>query len=82
MRASKYENTSIIWLATNSQGEQPVLFVPILFISLVSAMTICLYYFYAFQKSQEELAGEIHDKKMLKQREDAGLKIVVEKNEN
>ena len=49
LRASKYENTGIIWFATNSQGEQPVLFVPVLFISLVSAMIVILYYFYNFQ---------------------------------
>ena len=80
LRASKYENTGIIWFATNSQGEQPVLFVPLLFISLVSVMVVCLYYFYSFQRAQEELAGAIFDKRILKERDEAGLKIVIEKN--
>lgn len=81
MRASKYENTSVIWFATNSQGEHPVLFVPIMFISLVSIMMLILYYFYKFQEAQEVLAGYIDDLKMLKYRKEKGMKLVVERNQ-
>ena len=43
-------------------------------------MIVILYYFYNFQAAQEELAGHIWDKKMNQQSEEAGLKIVVEKD--
>lgn len=81
LRASKYENTQIIWFATNSQGEQPLLIVPILFIGLCFIMVMCLYYFYKFQEYQEELAAAIEDSKMLKDRQDKGLAIVMEQDD-
>ena len=56
IRASKYENTQIIWFATNPQGDHPLLVMPILFIGLCTVMGCCLYYFYHFQKAQEQLA--------------------------
>merc|ERR1712187_933835 len=57
----KYGHADIIWFASNEKGEFPMLLIPGTFIFLVGVMTICLYYFYHFQESQEELAGIIHD---------------------
>ena len=70
VQVSKYENSQNIWFATNEEGERPVLFIPIMFIFLVSVMAICLYYFYWFQQYQEDLAAVITDHYMQKEREE------------
>ena len=78
---SKYENTETIWLATNQEGEHPVLFIPIMFVFLVSVMAFCLIYFYKFQIYQEELAAVIEDQNYAKERERQGLELIVEQDE-
>ena len=80
LHVSKYDHTDIIWLATNEQGEYPVLFVPLTFLFLVGVMSLCLYYFFKFQEFQEELAGIIHDNEYTKEREEQGIELVVEKD--
>ena len=80
LRASKYENAQFIWFATNSQGEMPVLIVPVLFIGIVFVMVMCLYYFYNFQYYQEELAAAIEDSKLQSDRENKGVKVVMEQD--
>ena len=81
LRAEKYENTQIIWFATNSQGEHPLLVVPILFIGLCVVMGMCLYYFYHFQQAQEDLAEQIDYMRTGKRMRDAGQMLDIVKEE-
>ena len=74
LRVQKYENAQFIWFATNSQGEMPLLFVPFLFIGLVTVLSMCNYYFYKFQYYQEELAAAIDDN------QEKGGKVVMEQD--
>ena len=64
----KYNHSDIIWFASNENGEYPMLYVPGTSLFLIGLMTTCLYFFYYFQESQEELAGIIHDQNYERER--------------